>query len=61
MVKTVIGGKSAGITKENDKIRIVFHPVRKEAKHPKASVSNKTIKIRPRRHQKGIVDTYFHF
>ena len=43
MVKTVIGGKLADITKENGKIRIVFHPVRKEARHTKANVF--TIKL----------------
>ena len=33
-----IGGRPATITKEDGKIKIIFHPLAKDAKHPKANV-----------------------
>ena len=38
MVEAVIGSRPVDITKEDGKIRIVFHPVAKWVKHPKANV-----------------------
>lgn len=38
MVEKTIGGRPVDITKEADKIKVVFHPVAKVAKHPKANV-----------------------
>jgi len=38
MSETRIGGRPAEITKEGDKIKIVFHPIQKDVKHPKAKV-----------------------
>jgi len=38
MVEKTIGGRPVDITKEDDKIVVVFHPVAKVAKHPKAKV-----------------------
>ncbi len=38
MVETHVGGRSVDITKEDGKIKIVFHPIAKVAKHPKANV-----------------------
>lgn len=38
MVKDEIGGRSVDITKEDGKIKIVFHPIAKGAKHPNANV-----------------------
>lgn len=38
MNETRIGGRPAEITKEGDKIKIVFHPIQKNVKHPKAKV-----------------------
>ena len=43
MTETNIGGRPADITKEDNKIKVVFHPVTKNAKHPKANVF--TIKL----------------
>ena len=38
MAKDEIGGRSVDITKEDGKIKIVFHPIAKGAKHPDAAV-----------------------
>ncbi len=38
MVKTEIGGRPVDITKEDGKIKVVFHPLAKGAKHPDAAV-----------------------
>ena len=38
MVEDTIGGRPVAITKEDGKIKIVFHPLTKDAKHPKANV-----------------------
>ena len=37
MVADKIGGRSVDITKEGSEIKIVFHPIAKNAKHPKAN------------------------
>jgi len=38
MVEAKIGGRPVDITKEDGKIKIIFHPVAKVARHPKAKV-----------------------
>ena len=38
MAEDTIGGRPVDITKEDGKIKIVFHPLTKDAKHPKANV-----------------------
>ena len=38
MVEKTIGGRPVDITKEDGQIKVVFHPVAKVAKHPKANV-----------------------
>lgn len=38
MAKSEISGRSVDITKEDDKIKIVFHPMTKNAQHPNAAV-----------------------
>lgn len=38
MAKETIGGRPADITKEDGRVRIVFHPVSERAKHPDAVV-----------------------
>ena len=38
MVKYEIGGRSVDITKDDGKIKVVFHPIAKGAKHPDATV-----------------------
>ena len=38
MVEAKIGGRPVDITKQDGKIKVVFHPVAKVAKHPKATV-----------------------
>ena len=38
MAETKIGGRPADVTKEDGKLKIVFHPLAKDAKHPKANV-----------------------
>ena len=38
MAKSELGGRSVDITKEDGKIKIVFHPIAKGAKHPDATV-----------------------
>jgi len=44
MVESKIGGRPVDITKEDDgKIKVVFHPISKNAKHPKAKIF--TIKL----------------
>ena len=39
MVKEIIGGRPVDITHEGNKIKIVFHPIAKGAKHPGAITS----------------------
>ncbi|MCV0412398.1 hypothetical protein [Nitrosarchaeum sp.] len=38
MVKSEIGGRPVDITREDGKIKIVFHPMAKGATHPDANV-----------------------
>ncbi len=38
MTETKIGGRSVTITKEDNSIKVTFHPIAKGAKHPKANV-----------------------
>ena len=38
MAEDTIGGRPATITTEDGKIKVVFHPLTKDAKHPKANV-----------------------
>ena len=38
MAEDEIGGRSVDITKVVGKVKIVFHPIAKGAKHPKANV-----------------------
>ena len=38
MVETKIGGRPVDITKEGDKIKVVFHPLALGVKHPKANI-----------------------
>ena len=38
MVENTIGGRPVDITKEDGKIKIVFHPITKGVKHPKAKI-----------------------
>lgn len=38
MVETKIGGRLVDITKLEGAIKVVFHPIAKGAKHPKAKV-----------------------
>ena len=38
MVKDEIGGRPVNITKEDEKIKVVFHPLAKGAKYPDANV-----------------------
>ena len=38
MAEDTIGGRPVDITKEDGKIKVVFHPLTKDAKHPKANV-----------------------
>ena len=38
MTETKIGGRPADITKEGDKIKVVFHPLAPGVKHPKANI-----------------------
>lgn len=38
MSKEEIGGRPVTITKEDGKIKVVFHPIAKGAKHPDAAV-----------------------
>jgi len=38
MAESKIGGRSVDITKVDGKIKVVFHPIAKVAKHPKAKV-----------------------
>ncbi len=38
MAKTHIGDRPASITKEDGKIKVVFHPITKNAKHPDAAI-----------------------
>ena len=37
-MKEELGGRPCDITKEGGKIKIVFHPIMSNAKHPDASV-----------------------
>ncbi|MDA8030039.1 MAG: hypothetical protein MPK62_02685 [Alphaproteobacteria bacterium] len=43
MVETMVGGRPATITREGGNIRIVFHPILKSAKNPKAKMFNLTL------------------
>ena len=43
MAETKIGGRPADVTKEDGKVKIVFHPMIPNAKHPKANTF--TIKL----------------
>lgn len=43
MVETKIGGRPVDITKMAGEIKVVFHPVAKVAKHPKANVFTVTL------------------
>ena len=36
MTEASIGGRPADITKTDGRIKVVFHPLAKDAKHPKA-------------------------
>ena len=38
MVETTIGGKPADLTKVGGGLKVVFHPMAKNAKHPRANV-----------------------
>ena len=38
MADETIGGRPATVTKEDGKVKIIFHPLAKDAKHPKANV-----------------------
>ena len=38
MAEDTIGGRLATITTEDGKVKIIFHPITKDAKHPKANV-----------------------
>ena len=38
MVKETIGGRRVDITKQGDEIKVTFHPIAKNAKHPDANV-----------------------
>ena len=38
MADETIGGRPATVTKEDGKVKIIFHPLTKDAKHPKANV-----------------------
>ena len=38
MVEDNIGGRPVDITKEGNEVKIVFHPIAKNATHPKANV-----------------------
>jgi hypothetical protein len=38
MAETKIGNRPAEITKQGDGIKVVFHPIQKGVKHPKAKV-----------------------
>jgi len=38
MVASELGGRRVDITKEDGKIKIVFHPIAKNATHPDAKV-----------------------
>ena len=43
MAREILGNRPADITKEDDKVKIVFHPMKENAAHPDASVF--TIKL----------------
>lgn len=43
MAKDIIGGRPVDITKIDDKIKIVFHPLLKNAEHPDANMFTLTI------------------
>lgn len=44
MAKQIIGNYPVDITKDGDTVRIVFHPISKNAKHPDANVFTLRIK-----------------
>lgn len=37
MVREMIGNRPTDITKDGDQIRLVFHPIGKDVKHPNAT------------------------
>lgn len=43
MVRDEIGGRPADITSEGGRVRIVFHPMAENAKHPDAAVFTVTL------------------
>lgn len=43
MVEDTIGGRPVTITKDGDKVKIIFHPAAKNAKHPKAALFTITL------------------
>jgi len=43
MAKDEIGGRPATITKENGKVKVVFHPMASGAKHPDARMFQITL------------------
>ena len=43
MAEETIGGRPVTITKDGDKVKIVFHPAAKNAKHPKAALFTITL------------------
>ena len=43
MADDTIGGRPATITKEDGKVKIIFHPLAKDAKHPKHKKSKTKI------------------
>ena len=43
MVEDTIGGRPVDIIKDGDKVKIVFHPAAKNAKHPKAALFTITL------------------
>ena len=38
MTREIIGNRPADITRDGDGVKIVFHPIAKNAKHPDAAV-----------------------
>ena len=43
MAEDEIGGRPVDISKEDGKVKIVFHPMSKNAKHPKAALFTITL------------------
>ena len=46
MTEDEIGGRPVDITKQGDKIKIVFHPMSKDAKHPFLNVPYINVLVR---------------